>query len=497
MTKSFDTQENDYFNFPFAPLRLCVKKIYKYAVSVIVLLTLASCRQNVSEKNVQDLSGKPNVIVIFSDDMNYTGPSCYGSKWGIKTPFIDQLAEEGVRFTNAYCSAPTCGPSRAGLVTGRYQTSFGHEFNSAREEGIGLPLAEKTFGNRMKELGYSTGIVGKWHLGGDENCGEIYHPLNRGFDYFFGFYGSMVHFFRSSHIFRGREQVKDSRYLTDIIAEESCNFIDRNRENPFFLYVAFNAVHTPLEAAEQDLAFIDSLPHFEEFLIQSNTIQDNPAAIEKAKLRAAMLRGLDKAVGQITAKLAELGLDENTLVVFANDNGDYNNNGIYSGGKGSCREGGIRIPFILKWPAKLRGGQIFNGMTTTLDVLPTIVSAAGGKILPEWNIHGTNLIPHITGIAGQEPHDWLFWRMGGTKAARNGQWKLLFNGKSGYGGFGVPEDEARWLLFNLEADPAEERDLSAVFPEVFSKMLAEYNRWETQQMEPRWSFGASGQMGQW
>jgi arylsulfatase A-like enzyme len=469
----------------------------KSTILVFVMLAVMSCQKKASQKESVIPPNPPNIVVVFSDDMNYTGPSSYGSKWGIQTPHIDAMAAEGIRFTNAYCSAPTCGPSRAGLVTGRYQTSFGHEFNSPREEGIGLPLDEKTFGDRMKELGYKTGIVGKWHLGGDEDVGEEYHPHNRGFDYFFGFYGSMVHFFRSDHIFRGNEQVKDSRYLTDIIAEESCDFIDRSKEEPFFLFVAFNAVHTPLEAAEQDLAYIDSLTYFKEFLLNSNTIDDTEKALDKARARAAMLLGLDRGVGQITAKLKELGLEKNTLVIFANDNGDYNDNGVYSGGKGSSREGGIRVPFIVKWPDRLEAGKLYDKPVTTLDILPTIVTAGGGEVLPEWNIHGVNLLPYLNEETTDNPHDWLFWRMGGTKAARNGKWKLLYNGKSSYGGHGVPEEEARWLLFDLETDPAEQRDLSVVFPDVYNKMFAGYNSWEAKQMEPRWPHGSSGQMGQW
>ena len=469
----------------------------KSIVLALILLAMFSCQKKVSQNQSGISPTRPNVIVIFSDDMNYTGPSSYGSKWGIRTPHIDALAAKGVRFTNAYCSAPTCGPSRAGLVTGRYQTSFGHEFNSPRQEGIGLPLDEKTFGDRMKDLGYHTGIVGKWHLGGDENAGEEYHPLNRGFDYFYGFYGSMVHFFRSDHIFRGREQVKDPRYLTDIIAEESCDFIDRNKEEPFFLYVAFNAVHTPLEAAEEDLAYIDSLPHFKSFLVNSKTMNDTEKALDKARARAAMLRGLDRGVGQITDKLKVLGLEEKTLVIFTNDNGDYNDNGIYSGGKGSCLEGGIRVPFIIKWPEKVEAGKLYDQPVMTLDILPTMVTAGGGDILPDWNLHGVNLLPYMNGEVSGIPHDWLFWRMGGTKAALHGKWKLLHNGKSGYGGHGVPEDEAQWLLFDLEADPAEQRDLSLVFPDIYKNMLAEYDNWEANQMEPLWPFGASGQMSQW
>jgi arylsulfatase A-like enzyme len=471
------------------------RKTFGINLAVIILIVLESCQPETSQK-----SEKPNVVVIFADDMNYKGPSVHGSRWGISTPNIDQLAKEGTRFTNAYVSAPTCGPSRAGLITGRYQTSFGHEFNSPRKEGIGLPLSEKTIGDRMTNLGYKTGIVGKWHLGGDENVGEEYHPLQRGFYYFYGFYGSMVHFFKSDHIFRGTTQVKNPEYLTDIIANESCKFMERNQDEPFFLYSAFNAVHTPLEATLEDMDHIDSLPYFREYVRKKMSYGGSKAAVEKAKYRAAMLLALDRAVGQITNKLEELSLEDNTLVIFTNDNGDYghfNSPTLFSGGKGNAKEGGIRVPFIMKWPGHIPAGKVYDGITSTLDVLPTAVVAGGGKIKPEWNLHGVNLLPYVQSDKQGNPHDWLFWRMGGTKASRHGKWKLFYNGNSGYGGFGVPEDQARWFLFNLETDPAEQHDLSKVFPGVFEKMKNRYKKWAGKQSEPLWPFGASGQMGQW
>jgi arylsulfatase A-like enzyme len=465
-------------------------RVFVFLVTLTFIST--SCASK-SENNVT----QPNVIVLVSDDLNFTELSCYGAKWGILTPNIDQLATEGVRFTNAYSTAPTCGPSRAGLLTGRYQTSFGHEFNSARRDRIGLPLSESTIGNRMQQLGYKTAIIGKWHLGGDESCGEEYHPLNRGFDYFFGFYGSMVHFFRSNHIFRGKEQVKDPRYLTDILVEESCSFIESNKDVPFFLYVAFNAVHTPLEAAEEDLTYVKSMPGLYDFLKDQRVAEDTSGHFEKVTLRAAMLVGLDRAVGNIMKKLNQLQLKENTIVIFTNDNGDYNGNGIYSGGKGSNLEGGIRVPFIVSWPRKIKGGGIYNEMVSNFDIMPTTLSAAGAKVLSQWKIDGVDLIPFLNSNNNAKPHEWLFWRMGGTKAARNGKWKLYFNGKSGYGGYGVAVENARWHLFDLESDPAEKRDLSVLFPEVFEKMKSKYEVWDKNQMQPLWPHESSGQMEQW
>ncbi len=233
----------------------------------------------------------------------------------------------------------------------------------------------------------------------------------------------------------------------------------------------------PLEAPEEDLAYIDS----------KMATGDEPEGFEKVRYRAAMLLALDRAIGRINSKLKELGLEENTLVIFTNDNGDYgpyNRETVFSGGKGNALEGGIRVPFIMKWPGKIQEGRVYDGITSTLDILPTAVVAGNGSIEPEWNIHGVDLMPCLRNEKKGDPHDWLFWRMGGTKAARNGKWKLFYNGYSGYGGYGVPEDQARWFLFNLETDPSEKHDLSKVFPGVFEEMQKQYRQWESEQPAP-------------
>jgi arylsulfatase A-like enzyme len=392
-----------------------------------------------------------------------------------------------VRCTSAYVSAPTCGPSRAGLVTGRHQCRFGHEFNSPREEGIGLPLSEKTIGDRMQALGYHTGIIGKWHLGGDEDCGPEYHPLQRGFDEFYGFYGSMVCFFRSAHIFRGTQQVRDPEYLTDQIARESCDFIRRNKERPFFLYAAFNAVHTPLEAADEDLEAVSSFD-FSRFSSFKKP--------EKAKLRTAMLRGLDRGVGEILETLEKESLAENTLIIFTNDNGDYSGNGPFRGGKGQVSEGGIRVPLVMKWQGRLPAGVEYHEMVSTLDILPTAVVAAGGRVDPAWKLDGVDLVPYFAGQKSEAPHERLCWRIGNERALRQGVWKIRHNGGSGYG-YKPKPGEARWSLHNLENDPGERKNLKDEKPELFAELKTAYQQWDEQLGEPRWPFGASGQMGRW
>jgi len=452
---------------------------------------------------VSALGAKPNIVLILADDMNYAGPSCYGERWGMETPAIDRLAAEGVLCTDAYVTSPTCGPSRAGLITGRMQTRFGAEFNAPRAEGVGLPLTETTLATRLKDLGYATGIVGKWHLGGDADVGAAYHPLRRGFDEFFGFHGSMVHYFRSAHLYRGHEPVREPGYLTDVLARESCAFIERRAGHPFFLYVAFNAPHTPLEATAEDLAAVRALPPpaGQREALEALPTEDREAALETIAVRRAMLRALDRAVGQIMDQLDQSGLTQDTLVIFTNDNGDYTSNGPFRGGKGVCQEGGIRVPMIWRWPGRLPEGAVYSEMVSTLDIVPTAVAAAGGAIDPDWRLDGVNLLPYLSGDASGAPHEWLFWRMGENRAARNGPWKLFYSGFSGFysqrHGMAPPDPTPNWALFNLAQDPGEKHDLKDKHPERFANMRKAYAEWEAEQVEPRWPFGPSGQMGQY
>jgi len=452
---------------------------------------------------VSAFGARPNIVLLLADDMNYSGPSCYGERWGMETPAIDRLAAEGVLCTDAYVTSPTCGPSRAGLITGRMQTRFGAEFNGPRAEGVGLPLTETTLATRLKALGYTTGLVGKWHLGGDAEVGAEFHPLQRGFDEFFGFHGSMVHYFRSAHLYRGHENVRVRGYLTDILARESCAFIERHAEEPFFLYVAFNAPHTPLEATEDDLAAVRDLPPpaCERDELARLSGDARAVALETIAVRRAMLRALDRAVGHILAQLRNSGQEDETLIIFTNDNGDYTRNLPFRGGKGVCLEGGIRVPLIARWPGRLPAGQVYGEMVSTLDILPTAIVAAGGEIDPAWRLDGVNLLPHLSGETPAAPHEWLFWRMGENRAARKGPWKLYYSGFSGFyserHGMSPPDPTPDWSLYLLPDDPAEQHDRKNERPEQFAKMREAFEAWEAEQIEPRWPFGPSGEMGQW
>src|SRR4051812_34685561 len=250
----------------------------------------------------QSADAKPNILVIVGDDMGYGDVGVHGCK-DIPTPQIDSLAKNGVRCSNGYVSHPYCSPTHAGLMTGRYQQRFGHEFNPGpptdRTAGVGLPLSETTFADRLKAVGYKTGLVGKWHLG---HTDDKFHPLNRGFDEFFGFLGGSHSYVRSgtgpTAIFRGRQGGKGTGDLTDAFAREGVAFIEKHAKEPFFLYWAFNAVHGPMDAAQK-------------YLARFPDIKD-----PKRRTYATMLTALDDAVGRGLAKLREHGLEENTLIFF-------------------------------------------------------------------------------------------------------------------------------------------------------------------------------------
>lgn len=420
--------------------------------------------------------GRPNVLVLFTDDVNYGGFGFGGAKFG-PTPNVDMLAADGVVFSNAYVTAPVCSPSRAGLVTGRYPSRFGHEFNGGQKtEKDGLPTTEKTIGDRMKALGYRTALFGKWHLGHGINF-PAFHPQARGFDEFYGFMGSGIHFARSTALYAGTRQVDEPRYLTDVLGEQTAEYIHRNRDRAWFCYTAFNFIHTPLEATEADVASVAS----------------DAGRDERTVVKRAMTIALDRAVGRILEALRETGQEENTLIVLTNDNGDYGDNAQFRGGKGNVTEGGVRVPFVVRWKGRVKPGRNDRDIVSTLDILPTAMDAAGGKIDPAWGLDGASLLPLLLGVEGARGHDRLFFRTGEAKAMREGDWKITLEGSSGYG---KRKTDDTWKLYNLRNDPAEQTNLAAGEPERFAAMQATYAAWESTLAAPLWTPGGSGEMGQ-
>ncbi|MBI2689174.1 MAG: sulfatase-like hydrolase/transferase [Acidobacteria bacterium] len=408
---------------------------------------------------------KPNIVLILADDLGYADIGAYGCK-DVPTPNIDSVARNGVRFTGAYVSCPYCSPTRAGIMTGRYQTHFGHEFNPGPAEqaveNFGLPLTETAMPQRLKDLGYKTGMFGKWHLG----YRPAYHPQQRGFDEFFGFLGGAHSYIDAevdpaNPILRGTDRVAKVEYTTDQFAAEAAGFIDRNKGNPFFLYVPFNAVHNPAQA----------LPKYEDRF--KGKIAD-PAR----KTFAAMLSALDDGVGLILKTLEKHKLTNNTLLVFLTDNGgptaaNTSKNDPLRGFKAQVYEGGIRIPFMMQWPGHVPKGKVYANPIIALDLLPTFVAAAGGTADASWKLDGADLLPFIAGKNKGRPHERLYWRFGQQWAIREGDWKLMSMG-------GPP------ALYNLKDDIGEARDLSNVETARVEKMGNEWETWNKRNMPPLW-----------
>ncbi|WP_337176815.1 sulfatase-like hydrolase/transferase [Paludisphaera sp.] len=427
---------------------------------------------------------RPNIVVLITDDMGYADLGYHGNR-DFPTPNIDALASSGTRFTNGYVSGLYCSPTRAGFLTGRYQQRFGHEWNPSGGRNLGLPLGEKTIADRLKAAGYATALVGKWHLGGDAD----HHPLRRGFDEFFGFLGGAHTYFaeKTENVYRGTEVVREKAYLTDAFAREAVDFIERRKgkAEPFFLEVAFNAVHTPMDADDERLARFSAI------------------ADPTRRTYAAMLTALDDAVGAIVAKLRAEGLEDDTLIAYFNDNGgptmtgttkNGSRNDPFRGSKRTSLEGGVRVPFLLSWKGTLPAGASYDKPVIQLDLLPTALAAAGVEVDPEWKLDGVNLLPFLTGAAAGAPHEALYWRMGPQAAVRKGDWKLV-RYDSTVDTPGARSNAARarvtpFRLYNLARDPGESSDLSAENPEKVQELLAAYRAWNAQLAEPLWGPGA-------
>jgi arylsulfatase A-like enzyme len=434
------------------------------AASVPALSLFPGCVGAGQRKKVK--GKQPNIVVIISDDMGYADIGCQGCK-DIPTPNIDSIARKGVRFTSGYVSCPVCSPTRAGLSTGRYQQRFGHEFNTGPPPGglreqVGLPLTEVTIADILKAAGYVTGAVGKWHLG----MAPHFHPFKRGYDEFFGFlHGGHSYIDPGlgtfNPILRGTEPVDEKEYLTDAFSREAVAFVERHRKERFFLYLAYNAVHTPMQSPQR---YRDSFKHI-----------TNP----KRRIYAGMLTAMDEGIGKLLVKLRELGLEKDTLLFFINDNGgptgaNGSRNEPLRATKGTMYEGGIRVPFMVKWPGRLKAGSTYDKPVISLDILPTAAAAGGAELPAGRKLDGVNLLPYLTGENKQPPHEALFWRSGLNHAARKGDWKLVKMGD-------------HTGLYNLASDIGESKDLKAEKPDVFKEMQDAYEQWNWQMIEPVWT----------
>ncbi len=409
---------------------------------------------------------KPNVIVILADDVGYGEFGFQGNK-EIPTPHIDSIAKNGTRFTQGYVAATYCSPCRAGLLTGRYPTRFGHEFNeggpTGMNKGFGLPVEEKTMADRLRALGYATCAVGKWHLGGGPN----FIATARGFDEFYGTVANTPFVnppnFIDTRVSPNVTPVKDdSFYATDAFAARAVDWVGKQKDKPFFLYLPFNAQHAPLQAPKK---YLDRFPELE----------------GNRKIFAAMMSAMDDAVGAVLGKVKEMGQEENTLVFFFSDTGGptqqtTSKNGVLRGRKSTTSEGGTRVPFCVQWKGKVPAGKVYDHPIIQLDILPTVIVAAGGMIDPAWKLDGVDLMPYLTGKAEGRPHESLYWRFGEQWAVRKGDWKLVASA--------VDLNKPR--LINLKDDVSEATDLSEKMPDKVKELKADWDKWSAEQMAPRW-----------
>jgi arylsulfatase A-like enzyme len=404
---------------------------------------------------------QPNILVILSDDVGW-GEYGFQGATDTPTPHIDSIARSGIRFTQGYVSGPYCSPTRAGLMTGHYQTRFGHEFNSVGDR-LGLVLSETTFAARLKALGYATCAVGKWHLGGRPD----YRPMRRGFDEYFGSLNNVNSYYHPGGFVDSRVSddprvvAEDGFYTTEAYAKRAVDWIEHHQDGPWFLYLATNAQHVPMDAPQK---YLDRFPDI---------------ADENRRIFAAMMSALDDAVGRVLEKIRALGQEENTLIFFLSDNGGptrqtTSNNRPLRGFKATTWEGGIRVPFCVQWKGTLPAGKTYEHPIIQLDIMPTVLAAAGAKIDPAWKLDGLDLRPYLTGERSDPPHETFYWRFGKQWAVRHGDWKLLV----GNGGSGRPE------LYHLSQDIGETTDLAARNPEKVKELQGLYERWNAEQAEP-------------
>lgn len=425
--------------------------------------------------NFSHAASKPNIIIILADDLGYADLGVHGCK-DIHTPHIDSIAKNGIRCTNGYATSPTCSPSRAGLLTGRYQQRFGHEFNPLVAEN-NSPLfgaQEATLPRLLKNAGYKTGMVGKWHLGTNGK----FNPINQGFDEYFGFLGNANSYTDgktiNSSIVRGTKPVDEKEYLTDAFGREAVAFVDKQKKDPFFLYLAFNAVHSPLQASPKHDIDIDRIP--------------NP----NRRTYASMLFAMDDAIGKLLAKLEKENLTEKTLIFFISDNGgaetvNFSDNGHLKGFASTTWEGGLRVPFFVQWKSVLPKGKIYDNPVIHLDILPTVLAATGEKFSHKNKLDGVNLLPYFKGENKEPPHDALYWRFGAQMAIRMGDWKLT---KALDEDFKINRadiasaDESH--LYNLKEDIGETNNLSDSNPEKVKALKEAWNQWNKELMKPAW-----------
>lgn len=403
---------------------------------------------------------KPNIILIMADDLGYGDIGCFGNE-EIQTPFLDKLASEGLRFTDFHSNGAVCSPTRAALLTGRYQQRSGLEgviYAKGETRQTGLDIDELTFADYMKNAGYATGIVGKWHLGYRID----FNPLYQGFDYFRGYVSGNVDY--HSHVdgsgipdwWHNLEKIEEKGYVTDLITDYSLEFIEKNMDKPFFLYIAHEVPHFPFQG-RKDKA--DRFP--------GRKFSAHGSRKDKAGAYKEMIEVMDEGIGRILNRLEMLSLIDNTLVIFCSDNGglkEVANNGNLKGSKGSLWEGGHRVPAIANWPKYIEPGTTTDEIVMSMDFFPTFVNLSKAKTKHDFKFDGVDITRLL--IENKSlPDRTLFWKYRNQKVARNGIWKLLINKDTTH-------------LYNLEADISELFDIADSKEGIVSQLKLELKHWE-------------------
>ncbi|NVK23906.1 MAG: sulfatase-like hydrolase/transferase [Gammaproteobacteria bacterium] len=443
-----------------------IMNVFKLILTTLLSLTILAVQAD----------DRPNIIVILADDLGYNDVGFTGAT-SINTPNLDALAAGGVIFENGYVTHPYCGPSRAGLLTGRYQARFGMENNvtyNPYDPNMGLPVSEKTFAKRLQEVGYKTAVIGKWHLGGATH----FQPNSRGFDYFYGFLDGGHHYFPEQTtinadgyalpLMRNKEVVTFDEYLTTALSRDAANFITNHstleEHPPFMMYLSYNAPHAPLQAPSHT---IKKYAHIK-----------NP----KRQIYAAMVDEMDQGIGMVVDALKQHGKYDNTLIFFLSDNGglypdswwpqfDWADNSPYRHGKVALLEGGVKVPFIAHWPAKIVKGQRFDGLVSALDIAATSVHLAGADDSDN-TLEGKNLTPYVTGKNNGSPHKALFWRLEEADdiwAVRTMESKYMKQGLPG----------VNRAFFDMKSDPTEQHNIVDSNLIEQSKLADLWNAWNS------------------
>ncbi|PWT70674.1 MAG: sulfatase [Bacteroidetes bacterium] len=499
------------------------QRIFVVGISLLALILIISAQPTKNQR--KRISAKPNIILIVADDLGYSDLRSYGNL-RINTPYIDSLGINGVKFTRAYVTSPICAPSRMGIMTGRYQNRFGSEFMpydkfdpaflkfmrknffSLRKEvpglkrlsphiflnekkyNTGLDLNEVTIAQLLKKNGYATGLVGKWNLGDDQGN----HPYERGYDYSYYFDGALTRYvddpvdtslYLNKHlpwafselpawqkragataIREGKDIVKDSGYLTFSLADKGVAFIEKNKDHPFFLTLTFNAPHDPFQVPK---SYFDRIKNVDDSI---------------KRVYYGMIEALDDAVGKIIEKLREDKIEDQTLIIFLSDNGGATytratDNAPLRGGKCTHFEGGLMVPFFIKFPSMIQGSQVYEKPVSSLDIFATVAATAQASLATDRQYDGTNLMPYLLGHSGL-PHEVFYWRSGYSKAICKGNWKLYINEKS-----------KKRFLFDLSKDIEEKNDVSAKMPDKVNELASDLDNWEkTQTVKPAWPSAA-------